>query len=129
MTILIAYGTVEGQTKKIAKHVEGLVRDAREDVILFDTSGSSHGPSFDDVDKVILAASVHERRHPKDFETYLYSNRNELAGKRVLLLSVSLKAAFDEGQGEGQDEGEGKALRRGGKEREREGGEGRERWV
>jgi len=102
MTILIAYGTVEGQTKKVAKHIERLLRESGQDVILFDTSGQAQGPSLEGVEQIILAASVHERRHPEDFETFLYSHRSELVDKRCLLLSISLKAAFEDGQEEAQ---------------------------
>lgn len=111
MTILIAYGTIEGQTKKVAKYVEDLIRKAGEEVILFDTSGTAKGPSLEGIDKVILAASVHERRHPKDFETFVYSHRNVLADKQTLLLSVSLKAAFDDGQQEARAYAEEMAMR------------------
>ncbi len=103
MTVLIAYGSIEGQTKKVAKYVEDLIRDAGAKVTVFDTGDRSQEPALEAVDQVILAASVHERRHPKDFETFVFSNRKELAEKQVLLVSVSLKAAFENGQDEARD--------------------------
>ena len=59
--------------------------------------------SFDGVDAVILAASVHQRRHPRNFEALLVAHKAELDKRRTLLLSVSLNAAFPEGLEEAQD--------------------------
>lgn len=103
MSTLIAFGTIEGQTKKVARFVEDRLRRAGEEVVLFDTSDRLSEPSFEGVDKVILAASVHERRHPKDFETFVFSYREDLAERATLLMSVSLKAAFEDGLDEAQD--------------------------
>lgn len=103
MTTLIAYGTVEGQTGKIAHFVEDLARDSGESTVLFDTSDETGDVSFDGIDTVILAGSVHERRHPKTFEVFVGANSEALAERRTLLLSVSLSAAFPEGLEEAQD--------------------------
>ncbi len=113
MTVLIAYGTVEGQTRKIAEFVEKQVRDAGEDVVLFDTADRTGELAFDGIDKVILAASVHERRHPKAFEIFVDSNREVLAEKPTHFLSVSLKAAFENAREEAQDFADEMKLRTG----------------
>ncbi|WP_299750472.1 flavodoxin domain-containing protein [uncultured Tateyamaria sp.] len=103
MTILIAFGTVEGQTRKIAQFVDEQLRKAGQETVLFDTDERTEGLEFDGVDKVILAASVHERRHPKPFEIFVASSRQDLAKRPTLLLSISLKAAFPDGREEAQD--------------------------
>lgn len=113
MTVLIAYGTIEGQTRKIAEFVEKQVREAGDDVVLFDTADRAGELTFDGIDKVILAASVHERRHPKAFEIFVYSNRKVLAERPTHLLSVSLKAAFESGREEAQDFADEMKLRTG----------------
>ncbi len=113
MAVLIAYGTIEGQTGKIAKIVEKQVREAGEDVVLFDTADKTGELSFDGIDKAILAASVHERRHPKTFEIFTSANHMVLSELPTLLLSVSLKAAFDDGQEEAQDYADEMKLRTG----------------
>ncbi len=59
--------------------------------------------SFDGIDKVILAAPVHERRHPKSFEVLIGSSLSDLKSRQTLLISVSLKAAFPEGMAEARD--------------------------
>jgi menaquinone-dependent protoporphyrinogen oxidase len=103
MKILIAYGTVEGQTGKIADFIAGKARAMGHEVALFDTSQKLAPVSLDGVDRVILAASVHERRHPQTFEVFVSAQRTELAACKTLMLSVSLSAAFENGLEEAMD--------------------------
>lgn len=97
MNVLIIFATVEGQTGKIAGFVEQEVRKANHDVVSVDISDAVEPVSFEDIDKVILAAPVHERRHPMAFEIFLSGRQSELADLQTLLISVSLSAAFPEG--------------------------------
>ena len=113
MSVLIAYGTVEGQTGKIAKFVRDLARDAGIETNMFDTSDKTGEVSLKGIDAVILAASVHERRHPRPFELFVTANAEDLAKCRTLLLSVSLSAAFPEGHAEAQDYADEMKLRTG----------------
>ena len=113
MAVLIAYGTIEGQTGKIAKFVQEHLRSSGEDVVVFDTSNTLGEPDLTGVDKIILAASVHERRHPQPFEVFVGSNREFFAKHPTLFLSVSLKAAFESGQEEAQDFADEMKLRTG----------------
>jgi len=103
MKALIVFETVEGQTRKIAEFVEQQIRLAGYDVQLFNTKEKSAPLSFEGIGKVVLAAPVHERRHPVGFETFIAINLDELKARSTLLISVSLKAAFPEGIEEAQD--------------------------
>lgn len=103
MSVLIAYGTVEGQTGKIARFIEDLVKTSGEDVRMVNTSDPSDDVDVECFDRVILAGSVHERRHPADFEVFLTANRKALKDRKTMLISVSLSAAFDQGLEEAQD--------------------------
>lgn len=103
MAVLIAYATIEGQTGKIARFLEDVVGGLGEEVRLLDTSDASDTVDINGFDQVILAAPVHERRHPSTFEAYLTANQDAIARKRTMLLSVSLSAAFPEGAEEAQD--------------------------
>lgn len=113
MTVLIAYGTIEGQTGKIAEFVKRQVLEVGEDVVLFDTADTIGSPDLKDIRKIILAASVHERRHPEPFEVFVSSNREFLSAHPTLLLSVSLKASFEDGLEEAQDYADEMKLRTG----------------
>lgn len=103
MTILIAYATIEGQTGKIARFLDSRLKDLGRDVTLVDAGDKMAKISFEGVEHVILAASVHERRHPKNFEVFLSGSASDLAARKTMLLSVSLSAAFPEGLEEAQD--------------------------
>jgi menaquinone-dependent protoporphyrinogen oxidase len=58
--------------------------------------------SLGNADKVILAAPVHERRHPRTFEATVAAARQKLRKRPTLMISVSLKAAFPDGLDEAQ---------------------------
>lgn len=102
MTVMIIYATVEGQTGKIANFAADKVRDLGSEVVTIDAN-TSEMISLDNIEAVILAAPVHERRHPRKFEAMLSSYREELEARPTLLLSVSLSAAFNEGLAEAKD--------------------------
>jgi menaquinone-dependent protoporphyrinogen oxidase len=103
MTILIIYSTIEGQTGKIVQFIQSKLEGAGHDVRLVDAEDKMVELSFDGVDKVILAAPVHERRHPKSFEFLVTTDRDALKARQTLMLSVSLKAAFSQTCEEAQD--------------------------
>jgi len=103
MTALIVYATHEGQTGKIAHFIEDELRKSGRDTRLANALEATTDIDFDGVDIVILAAPVHERRHPKLFEAFLTAQAGELAVRHTLMLSVSLSAAFPEGLEEAEE--------------------------
>lgn len=103
MEIVVLFETGEGQTRKIAGFIADQARRMGHTVALVDTSDKMAELSFASTDKVILAAPVHERRHPRTFEAAVSAARQDLATRPTLMISVSLKAAFPEGLDEAQD--------------------------
>lgn len=103
MEVLIIFETIEGQTRRIVDFVEQQIRSAGHGVQLFNTEDRLGSLSFEGIDKVVLAAPVHERRHPPGFEVLVSTSVDELKSRQTLLISVSLKAAFPEGIDEAQD--------------------------
>lgn len=103
MTTMIIYASIEGQTGKIAGFIKREVEKLGEDVRAVDAGDPLAETSYDGVDRVILAAPVHERRHPKRFEVLVASDRDKLNELPTLFLSVSLSAAFAEGFEEADD--------------------------
>lgn len=99
MKALIIFATIEGQTGKIAKFIEDEIRKLGHDVELVDANDPTE-ISFEGIDAVIMAAPVHERRHPQNFEALLTAHVDSLARLKTLLVSVSLNAAFPEGRAE-----------------------------
>ncbi len=97
MRILIAYGTTEGQTRKIVQAVASQIGEMGHDAVLYDTAkprSDLHVASFD---KIIVAGSVHEHRHQENVEIFVIANRENMRGKPALFISVSLAAAFPDG--------------------------------
>ena len=103
MSVLVVYATVEGQSRKVAEFAADVARDLALDVEVVDASAEDETVPLDVADTVILAAPVHERRHPAQFEVLLSGQKEALAKCRTCMLSVSLSAAFPEGLEEAQD--------------------------
>ena len=103
MSVLIIYATIEGQTGKIARFAEQIARDAGIPVAMFDAAEEMAQFSLEGVDKIILAAPVHERRHPAAFEVVVAASRDDLQARKTLMLSVSLSAAFPDGLPEARE--------------------------
>jgi menaquinone-dependent protoporphyrinogen oxidase len=102
MDVAIVYGTVEGQSRKIAEFSADTVRQMGHDVTVHDAN-SAEQVSFAGRDAVILVASVHQRRHPPRFEALIAAHHDELHACKTMFLSVSLNAAFPEGMEEARE--------------------------
>lgn len=102
MEIVIIFETGEGQTRKISEFIADIVRKAGHTVDLVDTSEKMASLSLGSANKVILAAPVHEGRHPRAFEVAVGAAKHELAQRPTLMISVSLKAALPDGLDEAQ---------------------------
>ncbi len=103
MNIMIIYASIEGQTAKIAAHLRDQLSTAGHIVSLFDTADRMAHVDLDGIDKIILAAPVHERRHPPNFELLLNASSDALEALPSLMLSISLNAAFVDGREEAED--------------------------
>ena len=103
MSLLIAYATIEGQTGRIARFLAERARDRGIETILADTRDRMEPIPMQGVERVVLAAPVHERRHPEGFEVFVAAQKGALAEVPTLFLSVSLSAAFEDRREEAQD--------------------------
>lgn len=103
MKILVLFATFEGHTREVARFVGSELQEAGHDVEVTDLSDETVRIAVDKADRVILAGSVHERRHPQSLEVFVAAQRSALRSRPTLMLSVSLNAAFPEGREEAQD--------------------------
>lgn len=99
MKILVIYATIEGQTGKIADFVSAEISKLGHEAVLVDANDPTE-ISFVEVDAVVMAGPVHERRHPQNFEALITAHVADLQRLKTLLISVSLNAAFPEGREE-----------------------------
>ena len=88
MKILIAYGSTEGQTRKISETLAAQIRELGHAVELFDTSGLPGGLQVESFDRVIIAGSVHERRHQESVEIFVLSRLKQLQTVPTMFLSI-----------------------------------------
>ena len=102
MNVLLIYASIEGQTGRIARFIESELNGAGHDVTLVDADQTESLPSGP-FDKIILAAPVHERRHPRLFEALVTAQKELLDTHDTLMISVSLSAAFPEGLPEAEE--------------------------
>ena len=102
MKVLIAYGTTEGQTRKIVKTIAQQINARGHEVELLDTSARQIGLHPESFDKIIVAGSVHDQRHQEGVEIFALANITKLQSKPTMFLSVSLAAAFEEGLADAQ---------------------------
>ena len=103
MKIVILFASLEGQTRKIAHFARDMLREAGHDVALFDAADKTASIDLESADRIVLAGSVHERRHPMALEVFLAAHRQALEARPTLMISVSLSAAFPEGLEEAED--------------------------
>ena len=102
MKVLIIYATTEGQTRKISEHVADQLREAGHEVALRHCADWQSDFHIGEFDRVILAGSVHQKRHQRELEIFVPAHLSELAGKPTLFISVSLFAAYPDGMAEAQ---------------------------
>ena len=97
-TILIAYGTSEGQTAKIAEQLAGFILAQGHDVVTADIARGAPAPAG--YQAVIVGASVHKGKHQRWVVDYARRNRPALEhlpsaffSVRPILSSISLANA------------------------------------
>ena len=103
--ILIAYGTSEGQTARIAEHLAEVIRAQGHDAFLADISREAPAPAG--YHAVIIGASVHKGKHQPWVVDYVRRNRPALQHLPSAFFSVSL--AIADGTEKGRREAEGYA--------------------
>ena len=100
MKILIAYGTTEGQTRKVAETISTQIERLGHEVELFDTANPQKDLKIGSFDKIILAGSVHQKDYQESLKLFIEANLPVLNNKQTMLISVSLASAFDDRQEE-----------------------------
>jgi menaquinone-dependent protoporphyrinogen oxidase len=103
MKVLIAYATIEGQTRKIAEKIADQIRERGHVAESVDMERTRRNISVNDFDAVIIAASVHQQHHQDTVESFVGAHRAALEAKPTMFLSVSVSAAFDEGRGDAKN--------------------------
>jgi menaquinone-dependent protoporphyrinogen oxidase len=92
MRILIAFGSTDGQTERIAEYLAQAIREQGYQADLLDVRRSDAAPP-DGYGGVIVGASVHMGKHQRWVRAYVRENRGALERLPSAFFSVSLAAA------------------------------------
>jgi menaquinone-dependent protoporphyrinogen oxidase len=104
--ILVAYATVEGQTRKVAQHVADHLSRRRNEVRLVDLAARPSDLDPTAFDAIFVAASVHMGRHNAAATHFAAQHADALSRCPSALISLSLHAA----SGDPEDEEETRAY-------------------
>ncbi len=101
MSILVAYATVEGQTRKIAEHIAARLEQAGATVVVGDVgqAGFAEPGSYQ---AAILCAPIHIGRYPERMVRFIEDWKEVLDAMPTALVTVSLAiaSAYEEEQAE-----------------------------
>ncbi len=89
MKALIIYGTVEGQTRKIAETAAGYFEELGWSAALMNVA-EQYEYTLERPDAVVLAAPVHANEYPSDFIEFVMEEADWLNGLPSAFISVSL---------------------------------------
>lgn len=96
--ILILYATREGQTRRIAEHVDATLRSRGLQTRVSEVSDFAGGSEVAGFGAVILAASVHMGKHEKEMVRFVSNHRAELSRIPTAFLSTSMtEGAVEQG--------------------------------
>ena len=96
-SILVVYGTTEGQTRKIAEFISKVVRAQGIDVETVD-SATDAATKVPPVHAAIVCGSLHQRHYQSSLLHFLRHNRAWLAGIPTAFASVSMTAVLNDAQ-------------------------------
>jgi menaquinone-dependent protoporphyrinogen oxidase len=95
-TILVIYGTTEGQTRKIASFVADALQARGFRTDLVDSATPAAAAVQPRYAAAVIAGSLHEHLHQKSLQHFVQENVAWLNAIPTLFLSVSLEAAMDD---------------------------------
>lgn len=97
-SILVCYGTGEGQTAKVAERVADELDSLGHDATTVNVKEIDPDLDLDDYDAVLVGASIHAGRHQKAVRKWVSANRDALARKPTGFFQVSLSSADAENE-------------------------------
>lgn len=95
VSILIVYGTTEGQTRKIAERSAERVRERGHRLTVLDSSALMPSLDLNSFDAFIIAASVHQKSHQVAISDFVFAHQNLLNARPSAFISVSLSAVLN----------------------------------
>ena len=97
-TIVVCYGTGEGQTAKVAERIADTLEARGHDATAVDVADLPPDLEVADFDAVLVGASIHAGKHQTSVRELVTANREVLAMKPTGFFQVSLSSANEEGE-------------------------------
>ena len=95
-SILIIYGTGEGQTAKIAERIAATIHGRGHETNALDVRDRSESFSLREYDAVVVGASIHVGKHQDEIRNFVTENRESLSEMPTAFFQVSLSSANEE---------------------------------
>jgi menaquinone-dependent protoporphyrinogen oxidase len=102
MGVLIAYGTTEGQTRKIAEWTATYIRERDHHAELRDSGAPMSDLDLETFHAFIIAASVHHQYHQETVTNFVVAHHKLLNARPSAFISVSLSAVLEDERAEAQ---------------------------
>lgn len=102
MRVLIVYGTIEGQTRKIAEYIAQILGEGGHVVDLRDAAAIPPDADLGPVDAFIAGGSVHQGRHPAALRHFVKAHRGTLQQLPSGFFSVSMAAMMPDEEHQAQ---------------------------
>ncbi|MFB6201454.1 MAG: flavodoxin domain-containing protein [Halorhabdus sp.] len=94
VTVLVACGTSEGQTEKVAERIGDRLIEQGHRATVRDLAESEPDPAA--YDAVLIGSSIHMGDHHSAVESFVTANQSTLATRPTGLFQVSLSSASDD---------------------------------
>ena len=95
-TVLVVYGTTEGQTRKVAEFIENTLKERGAKVDLLDSASASAALVQPFYAAAIVCGSLHQHHYQGTLLRFVQDNAAWLAGIPSAFVAVSLTAALND---------------------------------
>jgi menaquinone-dependent protoporphyrinogen oxidase len=95
-SVLILYGTGEGQTAKIAERIATTISERGHEASAIDVGDRPDSFTLEGYDTVVVGASIHVGKHQDSVRDFVTDNRDVLSGMPTAFFQVSLSSANEE---------------------------------
>jgi menaquinone-dependent protoporphyrinogen oxidase len=98
-SVLVVYGTKEGQTGKIAEFIANALKQRGVKAELVDSASKAAAQVQPVHSATIVCGSIHQRKYPAALLRFVRENRDWLTGLPAAFVCVSLASLLQDGQG------------------------------
>jgi len=95
-SVLVLYGTGEGQTAKIAERIAATISERGHEARAVDVRDRPDSFTLEEYDAVVVGASIHVGKHQDEVRGFVTDNRDALSGMPTAFFQVSLSSATEE---------------------------------